>query len=270
MRNPLPLVALLYAGGLVMAHHIPGPPVWLLAVTLGVGGVAVACASLRKRILLVLVPMVGWTNLSVQTALLSPHDLRTMVGSNAAYVTIQGILMEAPIVRISERGHRVTQRSSAEIRVRAVRRDTEWAPAFGRVNASTRGVLSNDFFSGREVEVTGVIQRPREPIAPGQFNYRAYLESRGVFYQVQCESANDWQIIVKGKDDSPPLTDRFSRWAQGVMRKGLPAEDESLRLLWAMVLGQKTGLTPEVAEVFMQSGTLHIFAISGLHIAKSI
>ena len=48
---------------------------------------------------------------------------------------------------------------------------------------------------------------------------------------------------------------------------GLPVEDESLHLLWAMVLGWKTGLTSEVAEVFMQSGTLHIFAISGLHIA---
>src|SRR6185295_7198734 len=44
-------------------------------------------------------------------------------------------------------------------------------------------------------------------------------------------------------------------------------QDESLRLLWAMTLGWKTGLTQEVAEPFMQSGTLHIFAISGLHIA---
>jgi competence protein ComEC len=65
----------------------------------------------------------------------------------------------------------------------------------------------------------------------------------------------------------PPLADQFCEWAQRTLARGLPAEDQSLRLLWAMVLGWKTALTPEVAEPFMQSGTLHIFAISGLHIA---
>lgn len=34
-----------------------------------------------------------------------------------------------------------------------------------------------------------------------------------------------------------------------------------------MTLGWKTALTPEVDEAFMRSGTLHVFAISGLHIA---
>ena len=47
----------------------------------------------------------------------------------------------------------------------------------------------------------------------------------------------------------------------------LPVEDEELRLLWAMTLGWKTALTDEVSEPFMRSGTMHIFAISGLHIA---
>src|ERR1700747_3102084 len=34
-----------------------------------------------------------------------------------------------------------------------------------------------------------------------------------------------------------------------------------------MTLGWKTALTNEIYEPFMQSGTMHIFAISGLHIA---
>ena len=49
--------------------------------------------------------------------------------------------------------------------------------------------------------------------------------------------------------------------------RSLPVEDEELRLLWAMTLGWKTALTDEVSEPFMRSGTMHIFAISGLHIA---
>src|SRR5258705_8723624 len=62
-------------------------------------------------------------------------------------------------------------------------------------------------------------------------------------------------------------SDRFQFWAKQTLARGLPTEDEDLRLLWAMTLGWKTALTSEVAEPFMRSGTMHVFAISGLHIA---
>src|SRR5262249_2161125 len=60
---------------------------------------------------------------------------------------------------------------------------------------------------------------------------------------------------------------RFLAWGQQTLARGLPTQDDSLRLLWAMTLGWTTGLTSEVSEPFMKSGTMHIFAISGLHIA---
>src|SRR5207249_923391 len=65
----------------------------------------------------------------------------------------------------------------------------------------------------------------------------------------------------------PPWPDQFRDWAQRTLARGLGPEDESLRLLWAMVLGWKPALTQEVSQPFMRTGTLHIFAISGLHIA---
>src|SRR5207244_8832367 len=78
-------------------------------------------------------------------------------------------------------------------------------------------------------------------------------------------STNDWSIVPPLR--AQPLTDRFLAWAQGALSRGLPEIDEPVRLLWAMTLGWKTGLTSEVSEPFMRSGTMHIFAISGLHIA---
>src|SRR4029077_14672648 len=64
-----------------------------------------------------------------------------------------------------------------------------------------------------------------------------------------------------------PIADRFGDWAKAALARGLPVEDEPLRLLWGMTLGWKTALTGEVTEPFMRTGTMHIFAISGLHIA---
>lgn len=269
MKSPLSAAAILYGAGLVLGRYLPAPWQWLLGASIALALLGLGWGSRRREVLIVLLPMAGWANFAAQHAIHSPHDLRTVIGTNAAYVTIRGVLLGAPTLRLNERGGRPLPRSSAEIEVSALFDQERWSPAFGRLVASTPGVLGDDFFSGREVEVTGVIQPPKGPAVPGQLDYRAYLASRGVFHQLRTESTKDWQISARGANQTPPLTDRFARWALKILGKGLP-EDSSVHLVWAMVLGWKTGLTPEVAEVFMQSGTLHIFAISGMQITRSI
>jgi len=64
----------------------------------------------------------------------------------------------------------------------------------------------------------------------------------------------------------PPWSERFLPWAHQVLAQGLP-DDEAARLLRAMTLGWKTPLSGDVDDVFMRAGTMHVFAISGLHIA---
>jgi competence protein ComEC len=63
------------------------------------------------------------------------------------------------------------------------------------------------------------------------------------------------------------LADRFRTWARRTLAHGLPTEDESLRLEWALTLGWKTALTEEVCEPFVRAATYHIFAVDGLRMA---
>jgi hypothetical protein len=51
------------------------------------------------------------------------------------------------------------------------------------------------------------------------------------------------------------LADRFRAWAREALARGLPVEDESLRLEWALTLGWKTALAEEVSEPFVQAAT---------------
>jgi competence protein ComEC len=101
-------------------------------------------------------------------------------------------------------------------------------------------------------------------LAPGLFDYQSYLRRLCIHYTLRASSAKDW--IVLGSTQ-PPLAVRFNAWAKKTLAYGLPVEDEALQLLWAMTLGWKTALNGETTEPFMRSGTLHVFAISGLHIA---
>src|SRR6185503_15575913 len=56
-------------------------------------------------------------------------------------------------------------------------------------------------------------------------------------------------------------------WAQQALARGLPVEDEALRLEWALTLGWKPALTEEVSEPFVRAATYHIFAVDGLRMA---
>jgi competence protein ComEC len=124
----------------------------------------------------------------------------------------------------------------------------------GRVMVSTSGLLEN-FSKGQEIELNGVLKKPDVPIVEGAFDYRTYLERQGIYYQLTVESTNDWKALNESRT---PFADRFFSWAQRVLQRGLPVEDESLRLVWAMTLGWKPALTDEVSEPFMRSGTINI------------
>ena len=266
MTRPLASVALAYVGGLLLGNWLQ-PPWWsCCATSLAIVAGAMIWRAARPWLIWPALVLVGWTNLVCRTAILSPYDLRASQHDSLEIVTIRGRLAETPSQRIYIRDEQEISRCLAQIEVsRILRSHQEWQPAYGRVLVLTPGIPAQEWFAGQAVEITGVLGLPAGPAAEGLFDYRAYLRRKGVYYQLKCESTNDWQVLSPGRPR--PLSDRFLAWAQLTLARGLPQEDEPLRLLWAMTLGWTTGLTNEVAEPFMRSGTMHIFAISGLHIA---
>jgi competence protein ComEC len=265
MNLPLASVALLYVGGILLGRYVPASHMQLLVLALAVGSTAVAVEKWRRWLLALTLVLTGWVNLLLQTNVLSRHDLRAVFSEKPAYVTLRGTLAEAPTFRVYDHGAEQTWRTIARLEVAAVQPDKEsWQLITGTVLISTPDVLDTNFHAGSPVEVIGVLRPPTAATAEGLFDYRAHLNWQGIHYQLQVRSTNDWQLL---QATPPPLSDRFLGWAKDVLARGLPVVDEPLRLLWAMTLGWKTALTDEVSEPFMRSGTMHIFAISGLHIA---
>jgi competence protein ComEC len=266
MKRPLVPVALLYVGGILVSCVIPVPSLLLLAGSLSLVVLTLAWPRARLVGLGMLIVLTGWTNHALRTAILSPHDLRRILGEQPEIVTLRGMLRETPTQRVHERNQEETWRTMARIDVTALRRKHQrWRPAAGRVAVTTQGILSTNFFAGQEVEITGVGGPPGVAVAEGMFDYRAYLKQQGIYFQVQAASEQDWRVIAP--PSKPPLADRFRDWARQALALGLPGEDESLRLEWALTLGWKTALTEEVEEPFVQAATYHIFAVDGLRMA---
>ena len=261
-------VVLAYAVGVLGGWKFPLP----LPVLFGVAAALVSGGFLLKNrrgwLLWPLLVNLGWTNMALRSAVLSPADLRVVAQPVPELTTLRARLAETPTLRVFERDGQESWRAHAVVEVEALRRRGEWQPATGRVAVTTPGVLATNYFAGRTVELTGVLREPPGAVAEGLFDYHTFLRWQGIYFQLQCADTNDWRLVADTSSPvRPPVADRFLNWSHRTLARGLPEEDAELRLLWAMTLGWKTALTDEVAEPFMRAGTMHVFAISGLHIA---
>ncbi len=266
MKQPLLPVALAYVIGVVAGAWWPVPPVACFIAAFALLTATLALPRWRPRLLWPLLIATGLVSITLRTAVLVPHDLRVVAGESPRIVSLRGTVTGEPSVREPPAGRDGEPHTLSVITVEELVSAGETRPACGRVLINTRGALSRHIYSGRRVEIEGVLAPPDGPVAPGLFDYRAYLRWQGIYHQLRVWAPGDWRVSDT-TESTPPVATRFLEWAQETLARGLPAEDESLRLLWAMTLGWRTALTDEVSEPFMRTGTMHIFAISGLHIA---
>ena len=268
MKRPFTAVALVYVAGVLAATLMKLPVGWPLVFSLTLSGAALVAESRRAWFLWPLIFFTGWTSFAWRTGIVSPRDLRVLLEQRTELVTLRGTLAETPSERVQLRDDEERWRSLVPMNVSELKRGGRWQPVFGCVMSTLPALLPQEFHRGQVVEVTGVLRPPNGPLAEGLFDYRTYLRWQGIYYELQTETTNDWRSLgASAEAGRLPWADQFQTWAKRCLARGLPVEDEELRLLKAMTLGWQAALTNEVSEPFMRSGTMHIFAISGLHIA---
>ncbi len=272
MKRPMLCMAAPFVGGVLVAEWLGAPSplplaLWL-ALTTAAAVLGLAWSRVRLAAAYLGLLAAGAASLTFTQSTLSPLDLRTLAAPEPVLATVRGHLLETPVHRIYTHQDHVTHRTQAEVEVSEVRLGRRaWQPAFGVIAVSTARTLDSEFYGGRAVTVEGVLSPPPGPAAPGGFDYQAYLARRGIYFQLRCGEPGDWTLDDASQPAPRPLADRFGTWAMRVLSRGLPVEDQALQLLWAMTLGWRTALTGEVSDPFMRSGTMHVFAISGLHVA---
>ena len=111
------------------------------------------------------------------------------------------------------------------------------------------------------------IDAPLEPIDripdPGGFDVRQWAASRGIGFELFAP-ADRWHRV----DHRWQWTDIFrstrTRVGEWLTDSGLPLRERAL--IKALVLGQRDELDGEQKEDFARSGTIHVLAVSGMHV----
>ena len=119
---------------------------------------------------------------------------------------------------------------------------------------------------GDRIEIEGVLRRPNGQRNPGGFDYRFYLARRGGFGILYPHQGQE--IVPTDRAGFPLLhwTERLRRRVESVIDKAYHENSTHAQVLKGMFLGQQSGLSPDVLDAFRNSGSIHILAVSGLHV----
>lgn len=120
---------------------------------------------------------------------------------------------------------------------------------------------SYNLLRGSEIEALGLIETI-DP-EPEENSFDAYLTETGIFHRFARVSSFE-QVHAPGHFEH--FCQQMNQRFESYLRLGSPESGDLDRIYIAMLLGQKAELTPEQSERFRASGTMHFFAISGLHI----
>lgn len=116
---------------------------------------------------------------------------------------------------------------------------------------------------GDELLLSGTVEMPRHTGNPDGFDYATWLRRQGISGTLFCDSAH-WRAT--GRQQSS-LANRALRYRDKLVRTYEHYfGGRDLAILSAMTLGEKSRLTPALREVFSETGTSHILALSGLHL----
>ena len=122
---------------------------------------------------------------------------------------------------------------------------------------------------GRQVTLTGVLEQAQDKRNPGGFDYRAYLARQGVDGIIDAKGF----LRIGEQRGFLPL-----RWIEALRIRteqvidatytGAATTEPSLhaQLLKGILLGKRSDLPTETLDIFRNSGTFHVLAVSGLHV----
>ncbi len=155
-------------------------------------------------------------------------------------------------------------RAQLDVAPLAVRDRQAWRPAAGRARLTVYADLDG-VHVGDRVRILGHVARPRAARNPGEFDYAEYLRAEGILTLLSTNYAQCISIVQPGERvNLGSWLGRLRERCAGVLRRHVPVGQSALAE--AVLLGARERIDPDEQLAFVETGTVHLLAISGLHV----
>lgn len=270
-RRPLvPLALAAIAGLLIDRFLLPGRTIWLALAGGAVvaGTVAERRSAIAQAFLLLAVGSLFGAWHDDRQRLISDRDVSLFAGDAPVIAHVVGVIASSPEVVTPDPGIKmgrpVEPSTRFELQVREIVVRDERPLVDGR--AQVRWLDAKpDWRLGDEIEFIGLLERPRPPLNPGEFDYAAFLADRGIRATLFVESSSS---LVRHQ---PPTHWSLSRALDSVrqsIRRSLSATltPPAAALADALLIGTRSGLSARQRLAYFEGGVIHLLVVSGLQV----
>jgi competence protein ComEC len=183
-------------------------------------------------------------------------ELARTLGNGPQPVTVRGAVISEP--KLSERGS-----ASFLLAAEAIEIDGETRSCGAKFFVRWRHAVE----FGDQVRLFGTAQPIEGPRNPGEFDLRAYLAREDVHRALIVRYPENGVVLSHGGGNRVMRAAQRSRaWMQTTICRGLENSPDVTGAINGMVLGLRHQTPEDIEEPFQQTGTLHLFAVAGLHV----
>lgn len=138
----------------------------------------------------------------------------------------------------------------------------------GRVAVSIKEPLL-ELRRGDCVQMTGWLFRPSGPQNPGAYDWASHYRNKGILAGLSCDHTE--AVIVLNRSASAGWRGWLSRLRHRLRNylteQAFGEDEQSVGVMSAMVLGQRSAVDRAMNEAFLKTGNTHFLAASGMHVA---
>jgi len=255
-RLPLLGPALAAVLGILLADYFSLPVAWLLAIT----GLSLVAALVRLGTPTLLIAVASAFALAHTWQWRDDPDRRwaTTLAPEPREVRITGILTDEP-------------KENPPGVFRAPMRVERWHLDGERVDLTSQVLVrwsaSKVPRYGDRWEITGVVSRIPPPRNPAEFDAADWWGRRGVFLEMRGSKDAPARLVARHQASSIRSAALEARaWMLRTLGLGLDNAPQIRALIAGLTLGVRDTGADEFADAFRQTGTFHLFSVSGLHV----
>ena len=152
------------------------------------------------------------------------------------------------------------------LQTRALMRGEEPIRARGLLRVLIDGDATEQLSWGDRIQLTGQIDPPEPTQNPGEFDFARYMQRQGISAMAFARHPAAASVMQPASAWNPKhWLNEFRQQTVLLLRDNLNAKNRATAE--ALLLGNRGHMTPDVERDFIASGTMHLLAISGMHVA---
>ncbi len=277
-RYPLIFCAIGLMTGIIIQYDLAGPLFFWGLVLLSTG----LLASLYLVTVRQFYVKIGWLCMVVLVSFVSlgairmcvftqlpPHHIRQRVGSEAAPVNIEGMVLTAPRVNRSKwafSSFMFTDPSTGfYLKCTRIQTVDGWQPANGTIRIYIPHPVY-DLYPADRIRAYSVLEPIESGSNPGQFDPAAYYTRQNIFIQGQIPSRQAVTVLDRNTGFLRRLRGQFQQICFNALFQDIQNETADMGLLEALLLGKRTQIKPVTWRAFEKTGLLHFISLSGMHL----